>query len=40
LLLLHLARQPRVAELTMTQLMALSTLDAGKREAIMQRELF
>jgi len=40
LLLLHLARQPRVAELTMTQLIALSTLDAGKREAIVQRELF
>lgn len=40
LLLASLARQPQLASLTVMQLLALSTLDAKKRDAIVQRELF
>lgn len=40
LLLTSLAREPRLAELTVMQLLALSTLDAEKRDALQQRELF
>jgi DNA polymerase-3 subunit epsilon len=40
LLLGSLARQPKLAALTLTQMIALSTLDPRKREAIVQRELF
>jgi DNA polymerase III epsilon subunit-like protein len=40
LLLASLARHPQLAALTMTQLLALSTLDAKKRGSILQRELF
>ena len=40
LLLRALAREPQVAALTTMQLLALSTLDAKKREALRQRELF
>lgn len=40
LLLGSLARQPKLAALTLTQLLALSTLDPRKRDAIVQRELF
>ena len=40
LLLASLARQPQLGSLTVMQLLALSTLDAKKREAIVQRELF
>jgi DNA polymerase-3 subunit epsilon len=40
LLLIHLAREPRFAALSTMQLLALSTLDPDKREAIVQRELF
>jgi DNA polymerase-3 subunit epsilon len=40
LLLGSLARQPQLAALTLTQLLALSTLDPKKRNAIVQRELF
>lgn len=40
LLLSSLARQPELAALTMTQLLALSTLDPRKRESIVQRDLF
>ena len=40
LLLASLAREPRLAALTTMQLLALSTLDGEKRDAIQQRELF
>jgi DNA polymerase-3 subunit epsilon len=40
LLLRALVREPAVAALTTMQLLALSTLDARKREALQQRELF
>jgi DNA polymerase III epsilon subunit-like protein len=40
LLLGSLARHPQIASLTVMQFLALSTLDPGKREAIVQRELF
>jgi DNA polymerase III epsilon subunit-like protein len=40
LLLGRLARDPQIASLSMMQLLALSTLDAGKREALQQPELF
>lgn len=40
LLLTSLARDPRLAELSVMQLLALSTLDAVKREALQQGELF
>jgi DNA polymerase-3 subunit epsilon len=40
LLLAVLARDPQIAPLTMMQLLALSTLDPQKREALQQRELF
>ena len=40
LLLASLAREPRLAELTVMQLLAFSTLDAEKRDALQQRKLF
>jgi DNA polymerase III epsilon subunit-like protein len=40
LLLGALAKDPQVARLTTTQLLALSTLDGAKRDALQQRELF
>jgi len=40
LLLARLARDPQIAGLTMMQLLALSTLDPDKRDALQQRELF
>ncbi len=40
LLLASLAREPRLATLTTMQLLALSTLDGEKRDALQQRELF
>ena len=40
LLLAALARDPQVAGLSMMQLLALSTLDGSKRDALQQRELF
>lgn len=40
LLLTSLARNPQLASLTVMQLLALSTLDARKRDSIVQRELF
>jgi DNA polymerase III epsilon subunit-like protein len=40
LLLTSLARNPQTAALTVPQLLALSTLDPGRRESILQRELF
>jgi DNA polymerase III epsilon subunit-like protein len=40
LLLASLARNPQLASLTVMQLLALSTLDAKKRDSIVQRELF
>lgn len=40
LLLAALARDPQLAELTMMQLLALSTLDPKKRDELQQRELF
>jgi DNA polymerase III epsilon subunit-like protein len=40
LLLLTLARDPQLAQLTTMQLLALSTLDPAKRDALQQRELF
>lgn len=40
LLLAKVARDPQLASLSMMQVLALSTLDAGKREALHQRELF
>src|SRR5690606_25720669 len=40
LLLASLAREPRLAELSIMQLLALSTLDPGKRDALQQGELF
>lgn len=40
LLLRQLGRDPQVAALTTMQLLALSTLDPKKREALQQRELF
>lgn len=39
-LLAALAREPQLAPLTTMQLLALSTLDGAKRDALMQRELF
>ncbi|HVS51846.1 MAG TPA: 3'-5' exonuclease [Opitutaceae bacterium] len=40
LLLASLARDPQLAQLTTMQLLALSTLDPEKRDALQQRELF
>lgn len=40
LLLVSLARDPRLAALTTMQLLALSTLDGEKRDRLQQRELF
>jgi DNA polymerase-3 subunit epsilon len=40
LLLASLARDPSLAQLSTTQLLALSTLDGAKRDALLQRELF
>ena len=40
LLLVSLAREPRLAELSMMQLLAFSTLDGEKRDALQQRQLF
>ena len=40
LLLASLARDPKLAQLTMMQLLAFSTLDGDKRDALRQRELF
>ncbi len=40
LLLASLAREPRLAELTVMQLLAFSTLDGDKRDALQQRKLF
>lgn len=40
LLLASLAREPRLALLTTPQLLALSTLDGGKRDALQQGSLF
>ena len=40
LLLSSLSRQPQLASLTTMQLLALSTLDPRKRDAIVQRDLF
>ena len=40
LLLVSLAREPRLAELSVMQLLALSTLDGEKRDALQQGELF
>ena len=40
LLLASLAREPHLAGLTTMQLLALSTLDGEKRDALQQRELF
>jgi DNA polymerase III epsilon subunit-like protein len=40
LLLGSLSRNPQLASLTVMQLLALSTLDATKRDSIVQRELF
>lgn len=39
-LLTSLAREPRIAELSVMQLLALSTLDGDKRAALQQGELF
>lgn len=39
-LLCALARHPQIADLSMRQMLALSTLDAAKREALQQGELF
>lgn len=40
LLLRRLAQDPQIAELSLRQMLALSTLDAAKREALQQGELF
>lgn len=40
LLLVSLAREPRLAELSVMQLLALSTLDGERRDALQQGELF
>jgi hypothetical protein len=40
LLLIALARDPQLAQLSVMQLLALSTLDPIKREALTQDELF
>jgi DNA polymerase-3 subunit epsilon len=40
LLLASLARHPQLGALTVTQILALSTLDGKKRGSILQRELF
>jgi DNA polymerase-3 subunit epsilon len=40
LLLASLAREPQFAALSVMQLLAFSTLDGGKRDALQQRELF
>lgn len=39
-LLLSLAKEPTVAAMTTMQLLALSTLDGGKRDAMQQDDLF
>ena len=39
-LLASLAREPAVAGMSVMQLLALSTLDGAKRDALTQRELF
>jgi DNA polymerase-3 subunit epsilon len=39
-LLLSLAREPGLAQLTVPQLLAFSTLDGGKRDALRQGSLF
>jgi DNA polymerase-3 subunit epsilon len=39
-LLASLAREPAVAAMSVMQLLALSTLDGAKRDALTQRELF
>ncbi|MCC6415121.1 MAG: 3'-5' exonuclease [Opitutaceae bacterium] len=39
-LLRALGREPQLAELSIMQLLALSTLDGGKRDALQQEELF
>ena len=40
LLLKRLAHDPQLAQLSTMQLLALSTLDPKKRDALQQRELF
>ena len=40
LLLGQLAREPQIASMTTMQMLALSTLDTDKRDALQQRELF
>jgi DNA polymerase-3 subunit epsilon len=40
LLLVSLAREPRLRELSVMQMLALSTLDGAKRDALQQGELF
>ena len=40
LLLVSLAREPRLTDLSMMQLLAFSTLDGEKRDALQQRQLF
>ena len=40
LLLVSLARDPQIAGLSTMQLLALSTLDPKKRDALLQQELF
>jgi hypothetical protein len=40
LLLVSLAREPRLADLSIMQLLALSTLDGEKRDRLQQDELF
>jgi DNA polymerase-3 subunit epsilon len=40
LLLVSLAREPRLRELSVMQMLALSTLDGEKRDALQQGELF
>ena len=40
LLLVSLGREPRLRELSVMQMLALSTLDGAKRDALQQRELF
>jgi len=39
-LLLYLAREPQIAAFSLMQLLALSTLDGGKRDALQQGSLF
>jgi DNA polymerase-3 subunit epsilon len=40
LLLVSLAREPRLADVSIMQMLALSTLDGEKRDALRQGELF